>query len=302
MVGGGDVSDREASATIDGDKVIMTGKVMVPGRRNANGLLFTEEATVKAMAQIKGDLGTFPVSGKPRSTLLVDQAGIVIDVNRDEDGAMVVEVELLDTPAGKVLKEQVRSGVAQGPFRTAPKKTGLGMGINGTGSPDEDGVIRDIQLQSLDIVPVDQLVNSRSATRPVVSGWSGGSSDDPPQGNAVTKHEANQQVTDTLRGILDDVVSLSKYKTDRAEGGQFARVRIRGRATNLRNQILNGRPDLKGIIGPLILQLYPEVGEAMALIMSAATCEDAGAFTLEAIAIAEKIKKATKKAQGDNGG
>ncbi len=75
----------------------------------------------------------------------------------------------------------------------------------------------------------------------------------------MTKNESSEAATVALRRLLSDVLSLSKYKTDKAEGAEFARVRIQCQARELCEHVWKGRPDLKEAIKPILLEVFPEI-------------------------------------------
>jgi hypothetical protein len=65
----------------------------------------------------------------------------VDDVRVEEDGSVSADLTILDTPAGELLKQGLLVGYP------------CGLSTSGRGEVDENGIVRDFKLLSVDLVP-----------------------------------------------------------------------------------------------------------------------------------------------------
>lgn len=120
-------------------KRIIAAELCKLDQPNKNGRIYPTAAMEAAIAQIKDPLmGTI---GELTSVVDLSQVAFMASNLRIEDGKLLGEINITQTPKGYVL-EQVISEMA---FRTV-----------GTGVVGEDGVVRDYQLTCVAAVPKDE--------------------------------------------------------------------------------------------------------------------------------------------------
>jgi len=79
------------------------------------------------------------VSCNSDSTDLKDIIGTVEHIDRTDNGKVFADIELLDTPQGKIYQEALNYGM-------------INFGVSGYGNKNEDGVITDFEIKSINAI------------------------------------------------------------------------------------------------------------------------------------------------------
>lgn len=79
------------------------------------------------------------VSCNSDSTDLKDIIGTVEHIDRTDNGKVFADIELLDTPMGKIYKEALNNDMIK-------------FGVSGYADKDENGVITDFKIKSIDAI------------------------------------------------------------------------------------------------------------------------------------------------------
>jgi hypothetical protein len=159
------VEERSLWASREEEDTYIGGVLYVADRPNLNGIVYTKDVMQKAVAEFNQRNLQNPDqqfvtlgNGCGQPVKLAKAAGVVTDLNCDENGRVIMHVKLLDTPMGKIVKDEVsRVAGTDGPYRGSAKVPAWGFGAVGMGSV-KDGVVQDdFVLTSVDIVPITQL-------------------------------------------------------------------------------------------------------------------------------------------------
>ena len=79
------------------------------------------------------------VSCNSNSTDLKDVIGTVEHIDRTDNGKVFADIELLDTPSGKIYQEILNNSA-------------LNFGVSGYGDKNEDGIITNFKINSINVI------------------------------------------------------------------------------------------------------------------------------------------------------
>ena len=79
------------------------------------------------------------VSCNSNSTDLKDVIGTVEHIDRTDNGKVFANIKLLDTPMGKIYQEALNNSMIE-------------FGVSGYGDKNEDGVITNFEIKSIDAI------------------------------------------------------------------------------------------------------------------------------------------------------
>ena len=79
------------------------------------------------------------VSCNSNSTDLKDIIGTVEHIDRTDNGKVFADIELLDTPMGKIYQEALNNSM-------------INFGVSGYGDKNEDGIITNFKINSINVI------------------------------------------------------------------------------------------------------------------------------------------------------
>lgn len=135
--------------------IILVGPVMVVDKPNLNGRLYSREVFQKALTEYEDKyvkerraLGEMDVGIEP--VVHLDRVSHMIASFSWDKTSLNAEIEILDTPQGRVLKELLEKGLA---FNVVPR------GIGSLKKNEETGVYEvqdDYVICSFDVIPAER--------------------------------------------------------------------------------------------------------------------------------------------------
>ena len=147
------MTSRAAIVEFEGDKIYMTGKLLLTDTPNANGITYTRECVETALAKyneknvpIYGTLSNTKIGEFMPSVKLAEVATQTVSTTMTDEG-LEARVVILDTPRGKLLSNIIKQ---------APH-TSLGFNTSCIGEVKE-GIVTEATLIGFSVVEANKLV------------------------------------------------------------------------------------------------------------------------------------------------
>jgi hypothetical protein len=121
-------------------------KVLPVGTPTASGRLYSTEVVQEAMDGVEANDGRMLVT-LGQGMKMSDVCGQVVEMELRDDG-LYVEVEILDTEAGKLVQQAISMG-GPGPYRSNPRVP-MSFSVSGRAKVAGDGTVEEMAMLGID--------------------------------------------------------------------------------------------------------------------------------------------------------